>query len=88
MREPGGIRAIEMRCEPQARSLLESLRLDSLYPAVIRALGKTSGRVFHRDIEDAVIRALSNKRSTNSKRRSEWLGDWALDHQNGDERSA
>jgi hypothetical protein len=70
------IAAVEARCEPHARSLLDALRIDSLYPEVIRALGKTTGKVTYRDVEDAVIRMQLRTRGTKSKRSPDWLGEW------------
>jgi hypothetical protein len=56
------VAGVEIRCEPHARSLLEALRIDALYRQVIRELGRTTGEVSYRDIEDIVIRALLRAR--------------------------
>jgi len=55
---------VETRCGPHALALLECLRIDPLYPKVIRVLGQTTGDVSYRDIEDAVIRVRYRSRAT------------------------
>jgi hypothetical protein len=70
------VAAVEVRCEPQARQLLESLRLSQHYHEVIRVLERTSGSVSCRDVEDAAIRMLARKRKTRSDSYYEWLGEW------------
>ena len=37
------------------RALLEAVRVDPLYPKVLRALERTTGELSYRDIEGAVI---------------------------------
>jgi hypothetical protein len=56
------IASLEMRCSPQARVLLNSLSLDSLYPKLIRALCTTQGELSYRDIEDTFVSVCYGKR--------------------------